>query len=277
MRPFMAAPLLLVVAVSTAADTPVAEPVIQPTFSGRPLFVAPTPGVMQLQDLPDELHEFYFTRAMYSGTGRGRGWGGSWAVDYPKADQQFLVGLDRQTIIDSWEWDNAVRLDDPNLRRFPFIYALEVGYMRMTEPEVVGLRDYLMSGGFLMVDDFWGTYEWENFEMEIRRVLPEFPIVDLPADHRIFNTFYNIDSIVQVPNIRNGIYSVYGAPTYERDGYVPRVRAIFDDTGRMLVGINWNTDLGDAWEHADDPRYPLKFSTYAWAVGINFIIYAMTH
>ena len=197
------APLLLVVAVSTSAHEPTTplEAGVR-TVSGRP-FSAP----QQFQRTPDALHEFYFTRAIYSGS-RG-GWMESWAVDYPKADRQFLVGLDRQTGIDSWEWDNAVRLDDPNLRRYPFVYVLEVGYMQMTQAEVAGLRDYLMSGGFLMVDDFWGSWEWEVFESEIRRVLPEFPIVELPVGHQIFNSFYNIDSIVQVPNIRTRHSSRY--------------------------------------------------------------------
>ena len=119
--------------------------------------------------------EFFFTRAIYSG---GRGWrGGSWATDYPKADRQFLTIIDRLVDLDAYERENAVQLDDPNIRRFPFLYALEVGYMYMTEPEAKGLRDYLLAGGFLMIDDFWGSGEWANFEAEIKRVLPEYPIV----------------------------------------------------------------------------------------------------
>ncbi len=160
------------------------------------------------------------------------------------------------------------------MRRFPFLYALEVGYMGLTPSEVEGLRDYLLSGGFLFVDDFWGTYEWMNFESEIARVLPEYPIEELPLDHPVFSTVYDIDSIVQVPNVGRGRR---GGPTWERDGYIPRVRAIFDENDRLMVAIHWNTDLGDAWEWADDPYYPLKYSNYAWQVAINFIVYAMTH
>jgi len=218
--------------------------------------------------------EFYFTRAIYSGYGRGRRWGSRWATDYPKADLQFISILQRVTRLGVYDRENAIRLDDPNLRRFPFLYALEVGSMAMTEEEVAGLRAYLDAGGFLLVDDFWGTWEWQNFEMEIRRVLPEYPIVDVPVDHPVFSTVYEINEVLQVPAVNN---AVYGGRTWEQDGYVPETRAIFDDDGRMMVMINWNTDLGDAWEWADNPYYPLKFSTYAFQMGVNYIVYAMTH
>ncbi len=214
-------------------------------------------------------HEFYFTRTIYSG------WRGcTWAIDYPRADRIFLEGLRRMTVIDAYDMENPVRLDDPELLKFPFIYALEVGGMGLTDSEARALRHYLFAGGFLFVDDFWGSYEWMNFEREISRVLPGYAIQELPLDHPVFTTVYDIDSIVQVPNIGNGIR---GGRTWEEDGYVPHVRAIFDDNGRMIVAIHWNTDLGDAWEWADNPYYPLMYSNYAWKVAINFIVYAMTH
>jgi len=222
------------------------------------------------------LREFYFTRGIYSGWrgygGRGRG---SWATDYPKADRQFVWGLKRITNIDAYDDENAILLTDPDLRRYPFLYMLEVGYMQLTPPEVEGLRDYLAAGGFLFIDDFWGTYEWENFEWEIHKVLPGSEIVELPPDHPVFHTFYVIDEILQVPN-RSIAYNPNG-PTWERDGYTPHVRAIFDDDQRLIVLINWNTDLGDAWEWAEDPYYPLMYSNYAYQVAINAIIYAMSH
>ncbi len=216
--------------------------------------------------------DFYFTRAIYSGYGYRRM--GSWAIDFPKADRQFLWGLRRLTNIDAYEAENAVRLTDPDLRNFPFLYALEVGYMSLTEAEVEALRSYLLAGGFLMIDDFWGTYEWQNFEYEIRRVLPEHPIVEVAMDHPLFSTFYTIDELLQVPSVR---VARYGGVTWERDGYVPHVRGIFDDAGRLLVVINWNTDLGDAWEWAEDPYYPLPYSTFAYQLAVNTIIYALSH
>jgi hypothetical protein len=217
-------------------------------------------------------HDFYFTRAIYSGYGYRRM--GSWAIDFPKADRQFLWGLRRLTNIDAYEAENAVRLTDPSLRSFPFLYALEVGRMALMDEEVEALRSYLLAGGFLMIDDFWGTYEWQNFENEIGRVLPEYSIVELPEDHPLFSTFYDIDEILQVPAVS---YAWYGGVTWERDGYEPHVRGIFDDSGRLMVVINWNTDLGDAWEWAEDPYYPLPYSTFAYQLAVNTIIYALSH
>ena len=223
-----------------------------------------------------DAREFFFTRAVYSG---GRGYrGGSWRTDFPKADRQFLTIIDRLIdLLDAYERENAVRLDDPDLRRFPFLYALEVGYMYMTEPEVKGLRDYLLAGGFLMIDDFWGTWEWANFEAEIKRVLPEYQIVEVPLDHPVFNTVYTIEEVVQVPNIGNAQWAERGGRTWEQDGVVPHVRGIFDEDGRLMVIINWNTDIGDAWEWAESPYYPLRYSTYAIEITVNIIVYAMSH
>lgn len=226
---------------------------------------------------PGGAHEFYFTRGIYTGDNDDYFAGRRWAIDYPKADRQFLTAVRRLTSIDAYELENAVSLDDPQLRQFPFLYILEVGTMSLTDEELKGLQDYLAAGGFLVVDDFWGTWAWQRFESEMRRVLPDRSFVDVPLDHPVFNVFYNIPAIIQVPNVRQGQLSVYGGPTHEYDGYVPRVRGIFDDDGRLMVLVNWNTDLGDAWEWADDPYYPLKFSTYAYEIGINFIIYATTH
>ena len=146
--------------------------------------------------------------------------------------------------------------------------------MGLSEPEVRNLREYLLAGGFLFVDDFWGTYEWANFEENIRAVLPEYPIVDLPITHELFRAYYEIEKVEQVPSIDNGCD---GEPYYERDGVVPMVRAIFNEKGRMLVLISWNSDLGDAWEWMEQACYPLKMSTYAYQLGVNTIIYAMSH
>ena len=225
-------------------------------------------------DEPPGRHAFYWTRAVYSGS-RGRGWGRpAWATDFPKGGRQFLIVLKRLVQLDAYDFENAVPLDDTDLRRFPVIYAVEVGHMDLTQEEVHGLRDYLNAGGFLIVDDFWGTREWAQFERNIRRVLPGRPIVDLPLDHPLFSAFYQIDEIKQVPQRDRGIY---GGPTWEQDGVFPHVRGIFDDHGRLMVVINWNTDLGDAWEWAEHPYYPLEYSTYAYEMGANMIVYGMSH
>lgn len=217
-------------------------------------------------------HSFYFTRAAYGSGSRGWRRSRAWSTDYPKADRQFLVVLQRVTNLDASGWENAIRLDDPELRRYPFLYAVEVGYMDLAPAEVEGLRSYLLAGGFLVVDDFWGSQEWASFERNIRRVFPDRPIVELPPDHPVFATYYDIDEIMQVPSVNNAMRG----RTWERDGYTPHVLGIFDDDGRLMVAINWNTDLGDAWEWADIPEYPLEYSTFAYEMGVNLIVYAMS-
>ncbi|MEX2467791.1 MAG: DUF4159 domain-containing protein [Gemmatimonadota bacterium] len=234
-------------------------------------------------------HQFYLVRAIYSESSRGGYWGGggraargSWAIDYPRADRFMTRVATRLSRLDACEWELPVSLADPDLRRYPFLYTVEWGRgADLTDAEVEGLRDYLLAGGFLMVDDFWGTAEWRNFETQMRRVLPEHPIVDVPRDHAIFRSYYEIDEeIIQVPNIRNGravARGIPGATTSQRDGYEAHLRGIFDPNGRLIVAINWNTDLGDALEWAESPSYPLEYSTFASRLFLNLIIYAMAY
>ena len=243
---------------------------------------APSPTFLSPQEAIEH-HEFYFTRAVFAGTGGFFGFRGrrrpSWATDYPKADRQFMVVLSRLINIDNYSEEHAVDLADPNLRRFPFLYALEVGGMHLTDAQVTGLRDYLAAGGFLIVDDFWRPDEWATWESEISRVLPGRTMYELPMDHPVFNGVYDIAEIMQVPNLSRGWdHGLYGTPTHEgRGSEVPHVFGIDDDKGHTMVIINWNTDLGDAWEWAEHPYYPLKFSTYAFEMGINMIVYGMSH
>jgi hypothetical protein len=259
------------VATHWAEPAPVAARIAAARSGEAGHFFAPPPQ-------SDRAHSFYFTRAAYSdgrfGGFRGRG-GGSWATDYPKADQQFLVVLRRLTNLDALPYEHPVQIEDPELRRYPFIYTVEVGNMNLTDGEVAALRSYLLAGGFMVADDFWGDYEWANFAEQMRRVFPEYPIVEVPKDHAVMNAFYDVGEVIQVPNIGNaragpGFYS-------EKGGNVAHCRGIFDENGRLMVVINWNTDIGDAWEWAEQPDYPLKFSTYAYQMGVNFIVYAMSH
>ncbi len=219
-------------------------------------------------------HEFYFTRGIYGEGGVGAAdWGPRWAVDFPKADQQFLVALRRLTVVDAFDKDNAIDIGDAKLRDFPFLYVLEVGSLSLSEAEAKALREFLLAGGFMVIDDFWGSWAWQNLEQEMRLVFPNRTIVDVPLDHPVFHAFYDVTEVLQVPNV----HQAAGGPTWEYDGRVPHVRGIFDDEGRLMVLINWNTDLGDAWEWADLPSYPLRYSTYAFEIGINFVIYGMSY
>ena len=181
--------------------------------------------------------------------------------------------LKRLVRLDAHDWENAVSLADPVLRRFPVIYMVEPGYMDMTDSEVAGLRRFLDAGGFLIVDDFWGMREWNVFEYNMRRVYPERPIVDIRLDHKIYSAYYDIEEVKQVPAIG---FTRRGS-TAECWGCEPEVKGMYDDEGRLMVIINFNTDLGDAWEWAEDPSYPLQYSTYAYEMGANMIVYAMSH
>ena len=235
--------------------------------------LAPPQQFCHFESPPDPGHAFYFTRGMYSSY---RGWGrrgGSWATDWPKSDCQFNIVLQRLTNIDSYLEPNAVALDDPALLRYPYVYILEVGRIALSPGEISNLRDFLLKGGFLFVDDFWGNDEWYPFEDAMRQVLPEYPIEPLPLEHEYFHAFYSVDEIQQVPNRENARYGV----TSECGGCYAEVYGIFDDERRLMVVINWNTDLGDAWEWAEQPDYPVRYSTYAFEVGVNAIIYAMSH
>ena len=223
-----------------------------------------------LRHQPTGRSEFYFTRGVYSSPWRRNL---SWQTDFPKADRQLMAAVNTLVDMSASERENAVRLDDPDLRRFPFLYILEIEGMSLTPPEVEGLRNYLRAGGFLVVDDFWGSWALADLEREMRRVLPEYSIVEIPSDHPIFNTVYRIEEIIQVPAF--GRY--YGGRTSECYGCEAFARGIFDDEGRLMVIINGNTDLGDAWEWFERPEYPLQFSSFAVQMGVNFVIYSMSH
>jgi hypothetical protein len=213
-------------------------------------------------------YPFYWARAMYT----GNGWrGSSWAIDYPKSDQQFLIVINRLIRLNAYDCDNVVALWDPALFKFPLIYMLEVGGMYLTEEEVRNLRKYMEAGGFVIVDDFWGPREWDNFVFNMRRVFPDKAIVDIGLDHPIYRSYYDIEKVEQVPAVNNVIRRT------ECYGCYPEVKGMFDDEGRLMMMINFNTDLGDAWEWAESPAYPLDLSTYAYQMGANMIVYAMSH
>ena len=272
----------LAVAPIVRASAPVDRGAAAPAAAAAPRPRAPR--ILSPPQVAREYHEFYFTRGRYSeGRGFGRGgygrYRGSWATDFPKADQQFMVVLNRLIDIDNSPGENDIDLADPDIRRFPFLYILEVGDMFMSDEQVEGLRNYLLAGGFLVVDDIWGPYELANLERELGRVFPGRPLRELPLNHSVFNNVYDVSNVIQVPNVRTGqMHGRYGTPTHEGYGSeIPHVFGIDDDRGELMVMVNWNTDIGDAWEWAEDPYYPLKFSTYAFEIGVNMIVYAMSH
>ena len=164
---------------------------------------------------------------------------------------------------------------DPDLFKYPFLYVVEPGRgLFLTDVEAERLREYVDRGGFMIFDDFWGTVQWRNFAAQMAKIFPDRQIEEIPKDHEIFHTFYDIDEFLQVPNVSNGIR---GGPTWQADGYVPHLLGVFDEKRRLCIAISFNSDIGDAWEWMDHPQYPEKYSGYAYRIGLNFIIYAMTH
>ena len=226
----------------------------------------------------NEKTEFYWARLQYpefraGGFGGRRGFGRSWTTDYPKNDRQFLQGLRRLSRVHARSMEQVVDLDSDRIFDYPFVYAVEVGHWELSDAQAKKLREYLDRGGLLMVDDFHGTYEWEVFMASLSRVFPDRPVVDIDNKDAIFHVLYDLEERVQIP----GWAALGRGVTYEQDGLAPRWRAVYDQKGRIQVAICHNMDLGDAWEWADDPNYPEHYASLAYRIGINYIVYSMTH
>ena len=229
---------------------------------------------------------FTFVRVQYT---RGRSYSrrsGNCFTDFPDSDLNFSYRLQQLTSLKVDPNPRVLRLTDPELLEFPFIYMVEPGALLFDEAEVAALRRYLENGGFLMADDFWGTRQWENFENQMKRVFPERGFVELPEEHAVFSSVFNLRrprSALQVPNYWTGENSQYGEPAWEiHEGEECRemhIRGISDDQGRLMIIACHNTDTGDGWEREQEfPYFFREFSEKrAYPLGINIIIYAMTH
>jgi hypothetical protein len=232
-------------------------------------------------DPPDagEKTEFAFARLRYRSAGRGfgrryRGGGNSWGTDSNKAERQFVQGVRRLTRVHVRSVEQILDVDSDEMYDWPWLYAVEVGHWELNDSQAKRLRTYLDRGGFLMVDDFHGLDEWDTFEVSLKRIFPDRPIVDIDDEDGIFKVIYDLKDRVQVP----GLQYVRSGRTYERsDDTAPRWRAVYDDKGRIQVAILYNMDHGDAWEWADYPEYPEKFASQAYRIGINYLVYSMTH
>jgi len=199
---------------------------------------------------------------------------GYWTMDYPRSDRHLLEGVRRLTRIDARSVEQVVDLDgSDDIYNWPIVYGVEVGHWLLPDREAKQLREYLLRGGFLMVDDFHGTEEWATFTDSMRKVFPDRQIVDIPDKDVIFHTLYDLDEKFQVP----GAQYFESGRTYEHGGVDPHWRAIYDDKGRIMVAICFNMDLGDAWEHADDPWYLEKWTSLAYRLAMNYFVYDLTH
>jgi hypothetical protein len=174
----------------------------------------------------------------------------------------------------------VVRLTDPALFQCPFLHMEDVGTIALSDTEAQLLREYLLKGGFLWVDDYWGSSAWKAWVSELARVLPppEYPIHEVELDHPIFRTLFDVKALPQIPSIQ--FWRTSGGATSERgaDSAQPHVRGVSDRRGNLLVLMTHNTDISDAWEReGEDPRFFYSFSPDGYAVGINVLMYAMTH
>lgn len=227
---------------------------------------------------------FNFCRLVYQGS-RG-GAGGSWRTDFPRADINMSIRLSELTRTNV-SFDPSrnprhllVRATSDELFQCPFLMMTAPGSAFFDEDEAARLREFLLKGGFLWADDSWGTYQWQQWEVQLRKVLPadRFPLVELPLDHPMLRGQFEVKEIPQIPNIGFFIRSGGGTSEQGADSAVPRARIVTDPAGRVIVLMTHNTDISDSWEReADDPTYFYTFSPRGYAFGINVILHALTH
>lgn len=274
---------------------------LQPSWSERArwlmlviglTFATPLPADGPLPPVEIDLSRFSFARAEYDSMG---GWGEAfyaydgrvwqrWQTDFPEADENFSYRLEQLTAILANQRATSRRVTDPDLFDFPFLYMADVGWMDLTPEEKARLREYLLRGGFIWVDDFWGQGEWRNFERAMNDILPERQWRRIPDAHPILHTVFDLPTAPQVP--ARSFASPYG-PTYEPAGMhrypvgsleQVNFRGYFDHDGRLMVVATHNTDIGDGWEReAYGQWYFETFSTKSYALGVNVIVYALTH
>ncbi|HLK47469.1 MAG TPA: DUF4159 domain-containing protein [Bryobacteraceae bacterium] len=248
-------------------DTPESEAPEMPPTPAEFHFIR-----MEYTDLPQFRRGFGFR----SRNGRGAGW---WLQDWPDAEDHFTAGIQRLTRVDVGDPRHVSLLDD-HLFDYPWIYATQTGYWDLSDAETARLREYLLRGGFLMVDDFWGPEEWEWFRETMARVLPGKSITDISESDQVMHVLYDIQEKDRtfIPGSRHLRRGPGGSiMVMQPPGTAPAWRGMYDDRNRMIVSVNFNTDVGDAWEFADVPYYPAAMTLLAYRYGVNYIIYSMTH
>ena len=223
--------------------------------------------------------------ARFGGFGRGRfrfgmlDWregGTSWTQDYPRADRHFAQAVRRLTRVHARSVEQPSNPDDlEDFFNWPWLVAGEMGDWKLTPAQAKTLREYLLRGGFLYLDDFWGPEEWARFDESMRAVFPDRPVVEIASDDAIFHTVYDLDDRYQI--LGQWALNGRGFMAQRAAGTVAHWQGVYDDKGRLMVAITFNSDVGDSWEWADDPRYPEKFSALGIRLGVNYVVYSMTH
>lgn len=207
--------------------------------------------------------------------GPGRPW---WRIDWPEAEHHFTNGVRRFTAVEVAPDSIHLTLIDDDIFDYPWLFAQQVGRWRLSDKEVSTLGEYLERGGFLIVDDFHGPAQWQHFYSTIKRALPNHEVVDIPIGDSLLTIQYDMDQQTQIPGRRHiQGFNSDGQAIVRMPHSPPEWKGIYDNSGRLMVAINFNMDMGDAWEHADDPSYPNNMTSFAYRLGINYVIYALTH
>lgn len=217
--------------------------------------------------------EFAFTRLRYRST-RDRARYQSWGIDANTSERHFITGLRRLTRIHGRSIENIVDIDSDDLFDSPWVYIVSGGDWVLNESQAARLREYFDRGGFLVVDDLHGDSEWDQFMEGMCQLYPDARVEDLDNEHPVFHTVYDLTERLQVP----GYQIVERGSMWERNnGITPYWRVISDEKGRIRVAAFLNQDLGDAWEFSNDPEYPEQFASMAYRMGVNYVVYSLTH
>jgi Domain of unknown function (DUF4159) len=230
-------------------------------------------------ELPNDV--FTFARVRYPSYSDGSR-SDKWTTDYPDADMNFSYRLQQMTSLQTNPNGAVVDIEAEQLRHYPLLYMIEVGNIDISTAQAKTLRDYMLNGGFIMVDDFWGTEEWEGFEVALNEIFPDRKFVELELNHDIFHCIFDLKVKPQIPSVGVAMSGRFRGMTHEWNkpgSETPHFRAYYDDQKRICMIICWNTDLGDGWEEeGTDPWYFREFSEkYAYPLGINIFYYALTH
>jgi hypothetical protein len=267
--------LLLVLMLGSLAPLAVALRAQVPLFPPRTAII--------VGEGPKHRGSFSFCRLVYSRV-RNEPGGSGWNTDYPTADQNLMIRFEEFTSAESVRFDDGspahvlVRASDEAVYECPFLFASDVGTAGFSPEEAEGLRNYLLKGGFLWVDDFWGIRALEHWLQQMERVLPGATPFELTPEHPLYSTFYTVRELPQIPNI--AFWRRTGGQTSERgpESATPRMYGLSDPAGRLVVLMTHNTDIADAWEReGEDYEFFHSFSPYGYAVGINVLIWSMTH
>jgi hypothetical protein len=288
----LAAVILAAIAAAATVGSQDSTPQRDPTLP-RPFRVYRSLEAYDNIEVPPDFQEqteFIFARLMYPSHpdglfSRSRGYsviadrdwrqgGMSWTQDYPRADRHFALAMRRLTRVHTRSAEQPVNPDDgDDIFNWPFLAAGEMGDWKLTGAQISKVREYLLRGGFLMLDDFWGKVEWDRFMETMREIVPDRPIVDIENSDAIFHIVYDLENRYQIM----GEWALRGGMADRWIGSVPGWRGIYDDKGRLMVVITYNNDVGDSWEYADDPIYPEKYSALGIRLGVNDVVYALTH